>query len=97
LNITGSKTFSISVANNEDFSLNQSLFLRINGELSRNLRIEAQLTDSQSPITPEGDSREISSLDQIFIRLYGKNYELAFGDLEMKFENTQFYQFFSEI
>jgi len=93
LNITGSKTFSISVANNEDFSLNQSLFLRINGELSRNLRIEAQLTDSQSPITPEGDSREISSLDQIFIRLYGKNYELAFGDLEMKFENTQFINF----
>ncbi|MCD4795982.1 MAG: hypothetical protein K8R49_02270 [Candidatus Cloacimonetes bacterium] len=90
LNITGSKTISISFANNEDFSLDQSLFLKIDGELSENLQIEAQLSDSQSPITPEGDSREISNMDKVFLRLYGKNYELAFGDLEMKFDNTRF-------
>ena len=90
LNITGSKSISVSIANNEDFSIDQSLFLKINGELGKNLRIEAQLSDSESPITPEGDSREISSLDQIFIKLYGKQYEVAFGDLEMEFKNTQF-------
>ncbi len=90
LNIMGNKTISISVSNDEDFSLDQSLFLRINGKLSGNLRIEAQLSDSQSPITPEGDSREISSLDQIFIRLYGKKYEVSFGDLEMDFFSTRF-------
>lgn len=90
LKISGSKTISISVANNEDFSLDQSLFLKIDGELSNNLNIEAQLSDSQSPITPEGDSREISSLDKVFLRLYSRQYEIAFGDLEMNFENTQF-------
>jgi hypothetical protein len=90
LNISGSKTISISFANNEDFSLDQSLFLQINGKLGENLNIEAQLSDSQSPITPEGDSRELSSLDKVFLRLYGANYELAFGDLEMKFSETQF-------
>ncbi|MCK5050673.1 MAG: hypothetical protein KAS53_02955, partial [Candidatus Cloacimonetes bacterium] len=83
LDITGSKTISISVANNEDFDLDQSLFLKINGKLSDEMSIEAQLSDSQTPITPEGDSRELSSLDKIFIRLYGEKYELAFGDLEM--------------
>ncbi len=90
LNISGSKTISISFANNEDFSLDQSLFLQINGKLGENLNIEAQLSDSQSPITPEGDSRELSSLDKVFLRLYGTNYELAFGDLEMEFGETQF-------
>jgi hypothetical protein len=90
LNISGSKTISISFANNEDFSLDQSLFLQINGKLGENLNIEAQLSDSQSPITPEGDSRELSSLDKVFLRLYGANYELAFGDLEMEFSETQF-------
>ncbi|MFC1898582.1 hypothetical protein ACFLYJ_03315 [Candidatus Cloacimonadota bacterium] len=90
LKISGSKTISVSVANNEDFSLDQSLFLKIDGELSSNLNIEAQLSDSQSPITPEGDSREISSLDKVFLRLYSKRYEIAFGDLEMKFEDTEF-------
>ena len=90
LNISGSKTISISFANNEDFSLDQSLFLQINGKLGENLNIEAQLSDSQSPITPEGDSRELSTLDKVSLRLYGANYELAFGDLEMEFSETQF-------
>ncbi len=94
LNISGSKTISISFANNEDFSLDQSLFLQINGKLGENLNIEAQLSDSQSPITPEGDSRELSSLDKVFLRLYGTNYELAFGDLEMEFSETQFMNYF---
>lgn len=90
LNITGSKTISISVSNSQEFSLDQSLFLQLDGELGKNLNIESQLTDSQSPITPEGDSREISSLDKVFVRLYGDPYELAFGDLEMEFSQTEF-------
>jgi hypothetical protein len=90
LTITGSKTLSISVASDKEFSFQQSLFLNIKGELSDNLFIEAQLSDSQSPITPEGDSREISTLDQLFIRLYGKQYEIALGDLEMHFQETKF-------
>jgi len=88
LDITGSKTISISVSNNEDFDLDQSLFLKINGKLSDEMSIEAQLSDSQTPITPEGDSRELSSLDKIFIRLYGEKYELSFGDLEMNFNTS---------
>lgn len=90
LTIAGSKTIAISVSNNDDFSLDQSLYLRLSGEMSPNMKIEAQLTDSQTPITPEGDSREISNLDKIFIRLYGKQYEVAFGDLEMQFSGTRF-------
>ncbi|OQX71852.1 MAG: hypothetical protein B6D62_01195 [Candidatus Cloacimonas sp. 4484_275] len=93
LNISGNKTIAVSIASNEDFNIDQSLFLRINGELSKNLQIEAQLSDSQSPITPEGDSRELSSLDQVYLKLYGKQYEIAFGDLEMEFKNTEFFNY----
>ena len=95
LNISGSKTISVSVASDEDFSVYQSLFLRIDGELRRNLRIRAQLSDSQSPLTPEGDTRELSSLDQIFIKLYGNEYEISFGDLDIAYEETQFINFSS--
>ena len=90
LRISGNKTIAISIANNADFKLEQSLFLKIDGELSKNLFITAQLTDSQSPITPEGDSRELSNLDNVFLKLYGKQYELAFGDLEMQLPKTKF-------
>ncbi|MDY6915741.1 MAG: hypothetical protein SVM86_05470, partial [Candidatus Cloacimonadota bacterium] len=90
LNVSGSKTFKVSVANNEDFALDQSLFLKIDGKLGNNLFITAQLTDSQSPITPEGDSRELSNLDKVFLKLYGKNYDISFGDLEASFNQTRF-------
>ncbi len=90
LQISGSKTIAVSVSRNEEFSLDQSLFLKMDGELSDNLNIEAQLSDSQSPITPEGASREISSLDKIFLRLYSSSYELAFGDLEVEYQDTEF-------
>lgn len=90
LNITGNKTISVSLSNDDNFDLDQSLFLKINGDLSDDIKIEAQLTDSQSPITPEGDSQQLSNLDKVFLRIYGRNYELAFGDLEMQFSNTEF-------
>ncbi len=90
LTITGSKTISLTVGNQDDVSIDQSLFVKMDGELSPGIKVQAQLSDSQSPITPEGDSREISNLDQVFIKLYGNHYEVAFGDLDYPIEGTQF-------
>lgn len=96
LNISGSKSFSVSVSNQENVSINQSMFLKINGEISDNVKIEAQLNDSESPITPEGSSRELSSLDQVYFKVYGSQYELAFGDLEMEYKNTNFINYLNK-
>jgi len=93
LNITGNKTISVSTSNQNMLDLNQSLFLRIDGELSSNVFIQAQLNDSQSPITPAGDSRELSSLDEVYFKVYGREYEIAFGDLDMNINGTQFINF----
>ena len=93
LNITGNKTISVSASNHDMLGINQSLFLRIDGELSSNVFIQAQLNDSQSPITPEGDSRELSSLDEVFFKVYGREYEIAFGDLDLNITGTQFINF----
>ena len=90
LNITGNKTISVAVSNQDNVDINQSLFLRIDGELSPNMMVQAQLNDSQSPISSEGDSRELSSLDQVYFKVYGKQYEIAFGDLDLEITGTQF-------
>ena len=86
--ISGTKTFSLSFSNQESFDLKQSLFLKLEGEISNNMKIEGQLSDSQSPLSPEGDSREISSLDQVYLKLYGRQYEIVFGDQEWQFKDT---------
>ncbi len=90
LNVTGSKSISLTVGNQDDVSIDQSLFVKMDGELSPGIKVQAQLSDNTSPITPEGDSREISNLDQVFIKIYGNKYEVAFGDLDFPIEDTQF-------
>lgn len=94
--ISGSKSFSVSVSNQNDLSVNQAMFLNLNGEISENVLIDAQLNDNQSPITPEGDTRELSSIDQIYFKIYGKQYELAFGDLDINFNNTMFINYLNK-
>lgn len=90
LNISGSKTFALTFADDEAFDLKQSLFVNLSGELSENINILAQLSDSQSKLSPEGDSKELSSLDQVFIKIFGKQYEIAMGDLEWEFSKTKY-------
>lgn len=90
LNISGSKTFALTFSDDDTFDLKQSLFVNLNGEIGDNIHILAQLSDSQSKLSPEGDSKELSSLDQVFIKVYGKQYELAMGDLEWEFTDTRF-------
>ncbi len=96
LNISGNKTFSISVSNQDDVNINQSLYLKLDGEISENVRIEAQLNDSQSPLSSEGDTKELSSLDQVYFKVFSPHYEIAFGDLELKYDNTKFINYLNK-
>lgn len=86
--VTGSKTFSLTFSNQQSYDLKQSLFLQLDGELSENMKIEGRLSDSQTPLTPEGDSREISNLDQVYLKLFGRQYAIVFGDQEQEFVRT---------
>jgi len=95
--ISGAKTFAITFSDDDAFDLKQSLYVNLNGELSPNVNISAQLSDSQSKLTPEGDSKELSSLDQVFIRVYGRQYEVAMGDLNWKFEGTRYIDYQTSI
>ena len=84
------------VGNQDDFSINQSMYLKLFGEISDNVYIDAQLNDSQSPITPEGNTKELSNIDEIYFRLYGKQYEIAFGDLEIEYNDTKFINYLNK-
>lgn len=90
LQINGSKSFALSFSESGEADLLQSLYVNLSGELSKDLNIVAQLSDSQSKLSPEGDSKELSSLDQVFIRVFAKNWEIGMGDLDLSFENSRY-------
>ena len=90
LNISGAKSIGISIGNKEDMSLDQSLFLQIDGELTKGLFVEAQLSDNISPIAPEGTSQKLSNLDKVMIKIYSADYSLTFGDFDIHYKDTHF-------
>ncbi|MEA2103045.1 MAG: hypothetical protein U9P79_00150 [Candidatus Cloacimonadota bacterium] len=90
LMITGSKSFAISLGNNQDLQLDQSLFLQIDGKLSKTISVQARLSDNNSPISAEGSSKKISDLDKMFIKVYSKDYSLSFGDFFIRNQDTYF-------
>jgi len=96
LDVQGSKTFAITFSDDQAFDLKQSLFVNLSGELARGVSISAQLSDSQSKLSPEGDSKELSSLDNVFIKIYGQTYELAMGDLDLKFSGSRYMEYTSK-
>ncbi len=97
LTINGSKTFALTFSDDRDFDLKQSLFVNLSGELADNINIEAQLSDSQSKLSPEGDSKELSNLDQVYVKVYGKEYEIAMGDLDLEFINSKYMKYQTKI
>jgi hypothetical protein len=93
LDISGSKTFALTFSDENAFDLKQSLYVNLQGRLSNNVNILAQLSDSQTKLSREGDSRELSSLDQVFVKIFGSNYELAMGDLDWQSAATRFFDY----
>jgi hypothetical protein len=97
LDIKGVKTFAITFSDNEAFDLKQSLYVNLSGELAKGVSLSAQLSDSQSRLSPEGDSKELSSLDNVFIKVYGNKFELAMGDLELKLSGTRYMEYIAKV
>ncbi|HHZ15581.1 MAG TPA: hypothetical protein GX398_05690 [Candidatus Cloacimonetes bacterium] len=92
--INGSKTFAVSFGD-EGFDVLQSLYVKLSGEIMEGVSILAQLSDSESKLTPEGDSKELSSLDQVFIKLKAPRWALAMGDLDIKHEGTRYMDYYT--
>jgi len=95
--ISGAKTFAISFSDESSFDLKQSLFVNLDGELGKNVNIAARLSDSQSKLAPEGDSKELSSLDRVFVKVYGRQYEIAMGDLDWEYTGTRYINYRASI
>ena len=88
--ISGSKSFAVSLGDDEDLDLDQSLYLQIDGKLSDNISVKAQLSDNNSPITSTGTTKKITELDKMFIEVYSDNYSVSFGDFNTRISQTEF-------
>ena len=58
---------SINISPNSGATMNGGLQLNLQGKLSEQMTINGVLSDQNTPIQPEGDTRSISEIDKVFI------------------------------
>ncbi|MDR2980193.1 MAG: hypothetical protein LBV02_07130 [Bacteroidales bacterium] len=87
----GSISRGFSMGNNQDVVLNSTLNLQLSGMLSEDLEVNANITDRNLPIQPEGNTVMIQDFDRIFIHLKYKNqYFLDAGDIDITGRKSYF-------
>ncbi len=93
LNTNGSLVRGISFGNNQGASVQSSLNLNMEGKLSENLNIKANLSDYNIPIEQNGYTQQINEFENIYLSIYNENSSLNAGFLDVVSKENYFANF----
>jgi len=82
------RQITVSPLGGSDFT--GGLQIQLNGKLSTNMNISGVLTDQDLPIQPEGTTRELDDLDQVYLTVTHPNYRLDAGDIIYKNDDQSY-------
>jgi hypothetical protein len=97
LNTSGSISRGITIGNNQNAVVNSELDLQIIGKLSDKVSIRASIQDANIPAQEGGYSQSLNEFDQIFIELYGDNWNIRAGDIDLQNNNSYFGRFTKKV
>ena len=82
------RQLSVSPLGGSDFT--GGLQMQLNGKLTKNMMVSGILTDQDLPIQPDGTTRELEELDQVYLMVTHPNYSVDAGDIiyEEKINNS---------
>ncbi|HVP35713.1 MAG TPA: hypothetical protein VMT04_01825 [Terriglobales bacterium] len=86
LQITGSKSFSFDLGNVESFSLSQGLNLSLSGNLTRDVKVLALLSDQGRGGTLDGTTKNLEELDKVLMQVTSPNFNGYLGDQYLSFD-----------
>jgi hypothetical protein len=78
ISVTGYKSIGVSAGNFGQINLEQGLDVQIGGEIKPQTTVKAHLSDQGSSL--DGQTREISDFDRIFLELNDPSYRAVAGD-----------------
>lgn len=97
LNTSGSISRGITIGNNQNAVVNSELDLQITGKLSEKVSIRASIQDANIPEQESGYSQSLNEFDQIFIELFGENWNIRAGDIDLQNSNSYFGRFTKKV
>lgn len=89
----GSISRGLTAGSNRDVSVESGLRMELQGEITEGVRVQAVLTDENTPIQPEGTTQRLSELDRVYIQLDTDRGQARLGDVDLAFSGTEFATF----
>ncbi len=80
LDLSGSKSLSVTVGQGGAVGLDASLFVNLKGQVAPNVFLEGSLSDQNVPAQPDGSTANLREIDNKYLRVYGSQYEYLLGD-----------------
>lgn len=97
LKTSGYITRGVTTGNNQNAVTNSAMDLTIEGKLSKDVSIRANIFDTNIPLQENGYSQNITDFDRIFIELYSKNWRIKAGDINLKNTDSYFLSFEKQV
>lgn len=97
LKTSGYITRGITTGNNQNAVTNSAMDLTIEGKLSKEVSIRANIFDTNIPLQENGYSQNITEFDRIFIELFSKNWRIKAGDISLINKDTYFLNFEKQV
>ncbi|MCB2213127.1 hypothetical protein KQI52_13520 [bacterium] len=81
---SGHITRGVQVGSGRDVSLESGLRLALEGRLAQDIEVNALLDDRNLPIAPEGTSRRLDEIDQVYVEIQAGRTDGRFGDYHLE-------------
>jgi len=90
LTTRGRITRGVLTGNNRDARIESGLQLEVEGEVAPGVMLQANLSDEDTPLVPEGVTRQFDQFDRIQIGLSSRRGEVRLGDFNAALEGTRY-------
>ncbi|WP_400193881.1 hypothetical protein [Hymenobacter sp. B81] len=97
INKTGNLTRGISFGNAQNVFVNSALNLQLEGKLTEQISLTANISDQNVPFQPEGNTQQLQEFDRIFITLAHPNWTLTAGDVVLRNKPDYFLRFYKNV
>ncbi|AUC16475.1 hypothetical protein BTO06_15540 [Tenacibaculum sp. SZ-18] len=97
LKTSGFISRGVTSGNNQNAVTNATLDLTIEGKLSKDVSIRANIFDTNFPLQQGGYSQNITDFNRVFVELYNKNWKVKGGDVSLANKDSYFLNFDKQV
>lgn len=97
INKSGNITRGVSFGNAQNVFVNSALNLQIDGQLTKDLSIQAVISDQNVPFQPEGNTQQLQEFDRVFVKIIHKRGSLTAGDVVLKQKDNYFLKYYKNV